>query len=242
VSNAAINRELQILKHIFSVAVRSQLLRDKPYIEMLRESPPRTGFFDDDQIAAVMKHLPETVEPVVEFAWRTGWRIASEVLTLEWRQVDFNTGEVRLDPGMTKNREGRVIKMTSEVRALLERRRQASAAMKEKGIIVRWVFCRVVSKGRRGTASYKGEEVRPITTFDKAWKAACRLAGCPGRIPHDLRRTAVRNFIRAGIPQVVAKRLTGHKTDAVFHRYNIVSEGDLVDAAQRMSGRHVINS
>lgn len=70
---------------------------------------------------------------------------------------------------------------------------------------------------------------------------AYRQAGCPGRIPHHLRRTAVRNFIRAGIPQRVARELTGHQTDAVFNRYNIVSEGDLVDAAQKMTGRHVVN-
>jgi integrase len=77
---------------------------------------------------------------------------------------------------------------------------------------------------------------RPITegAFIHRWWKARIVAGCPGRIPHDVRRTAVRNLVRAGVPERVAMQLTGHKTRAVFERYNIVSAGDLLDAARRL--------
>ena len=66
-----------------------------------------------------------------------------------------------------------------------------------------------------------------MKAFTKAWKNACRAAGCPGRIPHDLRRTAVRNMVRVGIPERVAMKLTGHKTRRCSSDNNIVSDGDL---------------
>jgi hypothetical protein len=77
-----------------------------------------------------------------------------------------------------------------------------------------------------------------VKSFRWAWDDACRLAGCPDRLLHDLRRTAVRNPIRAGVPERVAMQLTGHKTRSVFERYNIVSEGDLRAAARTLDAAH----
>jgi integrase len=168
---------------------------------------------------------------VIEFAYSTGWRIESEVLPLEWRRVDFNNGgEIRLEPGTTKNGDGRVFPMTDDLLALLKVQRAEHEARKKAGQIVPWVFVRMV--GKRGGKGVK--EPRRITSYTKAWKTACIEARCPGRIPHDLRRTAVRNVVRRGVPERVAMKLTGHKTASVFQRYNFVSEGDLRDAARTL--------
>lgn len=229
VSNAEINRELQTLKRIFNLAIEQDLIATKPKIKLLQEAPARSGFFEPEQVASVLAHLPAEIRPVIEFAYVTGWRIASEVLPLEWRQVDFDASEVRLDAGTTKNGEGRVFPLTVELRRVLTAQHAEHLRLKKAGHIVPQVFFREVAEGRGGV-----KKPQPIVSFGKAWKAACRAAGCPGKIPHDLRRTAVRNFVRNGIPERVAMQLTGHKTASVFQRYNIVSNGDLREAARKL--------
>lgn len=119
VSNAEINRELTTLKRMFNLALQAGKLIQKPYTPMLRENNVRTGFFDHNDFEAVVRHVPREVRPVIAFAYITGWRIDSEVLPLQWKHVDFSTGEVRLDPGTTKNGEGRTFPMTAELRRLL---------------------------------------------------------------------------------------------------------------------------
>jgi integrase len=228
VSNGEINRELTALKRMFRLALQAGKLLAIPYVPMLRENNVRTGFFEAEQFASVLKNLPAEIQPIARFAYITGWRIPSEVLPLEWRQVDLKGGELRLDPGTTKNDEGRVFPLTTELRRLLEEQK-ASAEMlqRENGKILLHVFFQ--ASGRR-----IGEPVSE-SGFILPWREACRLAGCPGRIPHDLRRTAVRNLVRAGVPERVAMKLTGHKTRSVFERYNIVSETDLLEAVRRLS-------
>lgn len=230
VTNAEINRSLQTLKRIFSLAIEQNFLAMRPTIKLLPESLPRSGFFEREQIDSVLKHLPAEIRPVIRFGYLTGWRVADEVLPLEWRNVDLGAGEVRLDPGTSKNKSGRLIHMSAELRQVLEAQWAEHERLKKAGVIVPQVFFREVAEGRGGE-----KKPKVITSFNKAWKLACRLAGCPGKIPHDLRRTAVRNFVRAGIPQSVAMELTGHKTASVFARYNITSGADLREAAVKMN-------
>ena len=67
---------------------------------------------------------------------------------------------------------------------------------------------------------------RAIVDFKRSWTTACAKAGVPGKLFHDLRRSAVRNMIRAGVPQSVALRISGHTTAAIFTRYDITSDDD----------------
>ena len=124
--------------------------------------------------------------------------------------------------------EGRAFPITVELRRILDAQQEIAKTVKrEHGMIPRHVFC--FTKGAKaGQGVTEG-------AYNKAWRKARIAAGCPGRIPHDFRRTAVRNLVRAGVPERVAMQMTGHKTRAVFERYNIVSEGDLRDAARRLN-------
>ena len=220
VSNGEINRELTALKRMFNLAIQAGKLLQKPHIPLLREDNVRVGFFERDQFLAVLARLPDQVQPAATFAYITGWRIDSEVLSLEWRQVDFGAGEVRLDPGKTKNGEGRTFPMTRDLRELLEEQKAITENLQRQ--------CKVVCPRVFHRAG------RPIKSFRVAFRTACAGAGCPGRVLHDFRRTAVRNLVRAGIPERVAMQMTGHKTRSVFERYNIVSAGDLREAGKRL--------
>ena len=97
---------------------RGKLLR-LPVIHKLKEPLPRQGFFERDQFKEVCRRLPEHYRVAVSLAFMYGWRIQSEVLTLEKRQVDSNAGTLRLDAGTTKNDDGRLVYLTPELKMLL---------------------------------------------------------------------------------------------------------------------------
>ena len=185
----------------------------------------RTGFFEREQFEAVRDHLPEAVKLIATFAYLTGWRIRSEVLPLQWRQVDLTAGTVRLDPGSTKNDAGRLLPFGGallELADVLKAQRETTKRVeRQRGEIIPYVF------HRNG---------KPIRDFRGAWETACKAAGCPDRICHDFRRTAVRNLVRAGVSEKVAMQITGHKTRSVFDRYDIVNEADLRDALRKLAG------
>ena len=218
-ANATINRELAALKRMFTLAIQAGKLHSKPHIPMLREDNVRRGFFEPEQFAAVRDRLPEALQPLVTFAYLTGWRLRSEVLPLEWRQVDWDGRVVRLEPGTTKNRDGRSFPFTAALEAVLKAQWVEHQRLRKAGRLVSLVFHR------------DGE---PIKNFRRAWLSACKAAGVPGRIVHDFRRTAVRNLERAAVPRSAAMTMVGHKTESIYRRYAIVDAGALRDAAKRI--------
>jgi len=204
VSAAEVNRELALLRRIFTLAVQADKMSRKPHVPMLQERNVRTGFFEREQLDSVLAHLPDEIQPVIRFAAITGWRIASEVLP----------------PGVAPNRHGGW--RGAARRAHDEERRRprvpvyhgaaATAGSPPGGVRApeeggTHLPVRVLQGARCGREAAADRELQGRV-------AAGRKAGCPGRIPHDLRRTAVRNLVRAGISERVAMRLTGHKTPA----------------------------
>jgi integrase len=216
--NGSINRELAALKRAFNLALQAGRITRKPYIPMLAENNARQGFFEQWEYEAILAKLPDYLRPPVTFAYYTGWRLRSEVLKLTWQQVDLAAGTVRLEIGTTKNKDGRLIYLTDELRALLlDQWQQHLAQDRDCSYVFPW-------RGRR------------VEKTNRSWNRACGEVGLVGKIPHDFRRTAVRNMVRAGIPERVAMQMSGHKTRSVFDRYHIVSDGDLREAARRLNG------
>ncbi len=216
VSNAEINRELAALKRMFNLALQQTppKVPQQPYIPMLQEHNVRKGFFEHDEFIALRAALPPKLRPVVTFAYHTGWR-KQEMLRLMWECIDLQARVVRLDPGTTKKRDGRLIYLDGELLEVVTTLKQEHDLHYPH---CTWVF------HRHGV---------PIKDFRAAWDAACRAVGLEGRLFHDFRRTAVRNMVRAGIPERVAQQISGHKTRSVFDRYYIVSDSDLREAARR---------
>jgi integrase len=117
---------------------------------------------------------------------------------------------------------------------LVEQRARTTVIEKATGTIIPWVF------------HHDGE---PILSYRTAWENACEHAAAEkhgglvrivrphliGRLVHDLRRTAVRNLERAGVPRSSAMKLTGHKTENVYRRYAIVVEADLREGVAKLA-------
>lgn len=145
---------------------------------------------------------------------------------MKWSQVDWDSGVLRLEPGTTKNEEGRVFPFGAHPRlaALLREQRERTSEFEHShDAVCPWVF------NRAG---------RQIAWYYQSWHTGCEKASVPGRLVHDLRSSAVRNLVAAGVAERVAMKITGHKTRSVFDRYHIVSVTDVEDAVRRLAARH----
>ena len=211
-AKATINHSLQLLGQAYKLAELPA-----PKIRRLDCSDnARRGFFTELELRRVMSNLPADLADFTLFGWLSGMR-KGEIASLRWEDVVGN--ELRLRSENSKNGEPRVIPFEGELADLMERRKVARQ-FKVNGIPT---FSALIFHRH-------GEK---ISEFRKSWKTACRLAGV-SRLFHDLRRSAARNMLNAGVPQAIAMQVTGHKTDSMFRRYAIVAPND-VRTALRMT-------
>jgi len=180
---------------------------------MLAEINARQGFVEHAEFVAIRDHLPDHLRDAVSFLYLTGWRV-SEMQSLEWR--DIRDDAVRLRPENSKNSQSREIPFAlfPELRDIIYRARE------QRRLDCRSVFHR---------------DGNPIRDFRSSWTNACEKAGLSKVLVHDLRRTAVRNLVRAGVPEAIAMTITGHRSRSVFERYNIVSQSDKLSAVQKLA-------
>ena len=209
-ADATINRELSTLRKAYQLAydAKPRLVPEVLKFKKLSEADNvREGFFEHEQYLK-MRELPFHQQLILVIGYHLGLRRA-EILSLRWDQVDWQANLLRLSPKTTKTKKSRNAPLYGELRSFLE----------------------VAPRDCPYLVSYEG---RRISEIKRAWNTARKAAGLPKLLVHDLRRTAIRNMVRAGIPEKTAMLISGHKTRSVFDRYNIIGERDIIAAGKSM--------
>jgi integrase len=213
--DSTINRELAVIRRGFTLARQGDppLVHSVPYIPKLEEDNVRQGFLEPDQYENLLEKLPQQLKAVFVCGYHVGTR-SGELRKIQWPQVDFEAKLINFTARQTKGKVARSVPIYGDMERWLRKQ------WEDRAPDCPWVFY------------YRG---KPIGDHMRGWRKACEAAGLPDLFFHDLRRSAVRNMKRAGVQDKVAMQISGHKTRAVFDRYNIVDEGDLGDAAQKMN-------
>jgi integrase len=209
-SNQTIIHDLQVVRQALTIAIEYGWISKLPTFPSLRKGLARQGFVDRGTFDRILTFLPEEFKDFSSYAYCTGWR-RGDVANLTWKMVSWEERVIRLP--MTKNDQPRLLPMVGEVWTIIHKR---------------WTE-------RVGSATH----VFPHTPTEmkalyRAWGHAAKEAGVPDILFHDLRRSAVRDMVRAGVPDVVAMKISGHRTRHVFDRYNIVSYADVEEALGRV--------
>jgi integrase len=225
--NATIHRELSLLRAAFNLAVKEERLSRAPYFPMPAGDNVRHGYITDTQYTALAQECARIglwLRTLLAMAYSFGFR-RGEMLNLRVRQIDLIERIITLDPGTTKNGEGREAGITEELLPLLS----ACIAGKQPDDLV------LTKDVKR-----EGKTVHlPIGDFRKTWASACKAAGVPELLVHDLRRSAARNLRRLGEAEGVIMTIGGWKTRSVFERYNIKSRDDVKRATARLDQKAV---
>lgn len=211
-ANATINRELSLLRRALTLGRQAGVARIDLHIPKLVEENVRQGFLSHDEYECLRNALPDYLQAFFVVAYHVGGR-RGELLKLRRDMVDLASGLIRIEAKNAKTKRPRTLPVYGEMAAYLE------MAIAAGDPACPWLFQR---DGKR------------LNEFRAAWARATKEAGVPGLLVHDLRRTAVRNLERAGVPRAIAMQISGHKTEAVYRRYDIVDEADLRDAARRL--------
>lgn len=211
---AGVNREITVLNRMFNLALREELVAKNPCwkVRMLPENNIRDRILSPEEFGLLLSHLPRHAALVVQFAYLTGMR-SGEILNLIWDKVDLGKRLIRLDADDTKTSEARSIYLNDQTLEILQ----------EAG--------KLRSLGHNRVFSYKR---RPLASIKTCLYRACREAGIKNFRFHDLRHTFNTNMRKAGVSQSVIMKLTGHKTAAMFHRYNTVDAEDARKAYQKL--------
>jgi integrase len=207
---ASINRPLQLIRQAYGFAVKREHISRVPNIEFLSEKGnARKGFCDEPTFRKILKVLPSYLKDFCLFGYCTGMRYG-EIRSLKWAYVNGDVIELQAVDAKGDHDESnaRLIPMVGkDLAGILERRKTARKVKSDGGTTL--------------AALIFHHSGNPIVDIRKAWKTACKKAGVPGLLFHDLRRSAVKNLDEAGVSRDVAKSISGHKTDAMYTRYNI---------------------
>jgi integrase len=219
--NSTINRELAILRRGFRLGDEAEpkLVHQVPKIHSLPENNVRMGFLEQEQYERLLEEVPASLKALFICGYHTGAR-KNELRRIQWPQVDFDAKLIRLSASQTKNKRPRTLPIYGDMTRWLQRQRETCP----EGCP--WVF--------------HGTHGHPVDAHLIGWGDACKRAGLAGLLFHDLRRSAVRNMKRAGLQDLEAMRISGHKTRAIFDRYNIIDEDDLA-AAGKLLEEHAQN-
>jgi len=216
--NGTINRELALLRRAFSLGYNARPRKVAAPLKlsdyMLKEDNARKGFVDETQYRALVEKVNGRpwLRAMLTLGYNYGFRKA-ELLGIKAGQVDLLARTIRLNPGETKNGEGRTVRLTDEC----------------------YILVQELMRGKRSEDSLiTRTNGHPVKDFRETWAQLTEAAGLNGLLFHDLRRSAVRNMVRRGVSEKVAMKISGHKTRSVFDRYNIVDEADLADAALKI--------
>lgn len=238
--NSTVNRELALLRRAFTIGVEMQQLTMIPYIKKYAEDNARKGFFEQEQFDLLEDELPDELKGLCTFDFFTGVR-RTEIISILWAQVDRQQCIIRLE--CTKNGEPRDLyySRNNTIKEIVEYqwRKKLEIEAKTKKEIDHLFF-----RFGTGHGTNFGD---PIRSFSEAFKSAMKRAGIKDyeymkhnqkvsqkRIFHDFRRTAVRNLIKGGASESLTMKISGHLTNAILKRYNIVDSRDTEEALGRV--------